>query len=77
MTVLLEGDESVFKFVINNAQKDLRYYTTMTQEEPVTSFIAESVHQTYVLAGNLGYGENYVPRLVDMLAQINPPADKE
>ena len=76
MTVLLEGDESVFKFAINNAQKDLRYYTTMTQEEPVTSFIAESVHQTYVLARNLGYGENYVPRLVDMLAQINPSADE-
>ena len=76
MTVLLEGDESVFKFAMGNAQKDLRYYTTMTQEESVTSFIAESVHQTYVLAGNLGYGEKYVPRLVDMLAQINPSADE-
>lgn len=71
MTVLLQGDESVFQFAINNAQKDLRYYTTMTQEQPSTSFIAESVHQTYVLAGNLGYGDQFVPRLVDMMKQIN------
>ncbi|MGB1256512.1 MAG: NAD(P)-dependent oxidoreductase [Thiolinea sp.] len=71
MKVLLEGDESVFKFAIGNAQKDLRYYTTMTQQQDSTSFMAENAHQTYVMASNLGYSGEYVPRLVDMLAKIN------
>ncbi len=71
MKNLLDGDDSVFQFAIRNAQKDLRYYTTMTQQQPVTSFIAESVHQTYVMADNLGYGDRFVPYLVDMLASIN------
>lgn len=71
MKVLLEGDESVFKFAIGNAQKDLRYYTTMTQQQDSTSFMAENAHQTYVMASNLGYSGEYVPQLVDMLAKIN------
>lgn len=77
MTSLLQNDDQVFKFAINNAQKDLRYYTTMTQEQPSTSFIAESVHQTYVLANNLGFGGEYVPKLVEMMAQINGIKDEE
>ena len=71
MKNLLENDDSVFQFAINNAQKDLRYYTTMTQQQPTTSFIAESVHQTYVMANNLDFGDKFVPYLVDMLAQVN------
>ena len=77
MTALLQNDNDVFKFAINNAQKDLRYYTTMTQEQPSSSFIAESVHQTYVLANNLGFGGEYVPKLVEMMAQINNIKDDE
>ena len=71
MQAELLGDDSVFQFPIENAQKDLRYYTTMTQQLPVSSFIAESVHQTFVLAANLGYGERFVPRLIDMMKEIN------
>ena len=77
MTALLQKDNDVFKFAINNAQKDLRYYTTMTQEQPSSSFIAESVHQTYVLASNLGFGGEYVPKLVEMMAQINNIKDDD
>ncbi|MCK5444357.1 MAG: NAD(P)-dependent oxidoreductase [Rhodospirillaceae bacterium] len=71
MKVPLEDDDSALQFVIKNAQKDLRYYTTMTQNQSSTSFIAESVHQSYVLANNIGYGEKYVPRMVDVMGQIN------
>ncbi len=71
MKNLLENDDTIFQFAIRNAQKDLRYYTTMTQQQPATSFIAESVHQTYVMADNLGFGDKFVPYLIDMLAQVN------
>jgi len=71
MKVPLENDDTTLQFYIQNAQKDLRYYTTMTQNQSSTSFIAESVHQSYVLASNIGYGEKFVPRMVDMMAEIN------
>ncbi len=71
MKVPLEDDDSALQFYIQNAQKDLRYYTTMTQNQSSTSFIAESIHQTYVLASNLGHGNKFVPRMVDVMAEIN------
>lgn len=71
MGVPLRDDDSALQFYIGNAQKDLRYYTTMTQNQSSTSFLAECVHQSYVLASNLGYGDKFVPRMVDMMGQIN------
>ena len=71
MTILLEGDESIFRFVLQNAQKDIRYYTDMARSLPSTAFIAESIHQTYVMASNLGHGGEYVPSLMRILAEIN------
>ncbi len=69
--VPLADDDSAAKFTIRNARKDLRYYTNMTELAPMTSFLAETVHQTYVLADNMGYGERYVPRLIDLLGAVN------
>jgi 3-hydroxyisobutyrate dehydrogenase-like beta-hydroxyacid dehydrogenase len=69
--VPLENDDSAAQFAIRNARKDLRYYTNMTGELPVTSFMAEAVHQTLVLADNLGFGDRFVPRLIDALNKAN------
>lgn len=69
--VPLENDDSAAKFAITNATKDLRYYTNMTENMPMTSFIAEAVHQSFVLAMNRGYKDRFVPRLIDMLCELN------
>ena len=69
--VPLADDDSLAQFAIRNARKDLRYYTNMTEQLPVTSFMAETAHQLTVMADNLGYGERYVPRLVDVLMKVN------
>lgn len=69
--VPLENDDSAAKFAINNARKDMRYYTNMTEQLPVASFLAEQVHQLYVLAVNQGFGERYVPRMIDMMLEMN------
>jgi 3-hydroxyisobutyrate dehydrogenase-like beta-hydroxyacid dehydrogenase len=69
--VPLEDDDSSAKFAITNATKDLRYYTSMTENMPMTSFIAEAVHQSFVLAVNRGYKDRYVPRMIDMLCELN------
>ncbi len=67
INVPLHDDDTHAKFTIRNARKDLRYYTNMTEQMPVASYLAEQVHQTYVLADTLGYGERYVPRLITMM----------
>lgn len=71
MKVPLDDDDSALQFVIKNALKDLGYYSTMAQSQSSTSFIAESVHQSFLLADNMGYGDKFVPRMVDMMAEIN------
>ena len=74
INVPLHDDDSHAKFAIRNARKDLRYYTNMTENMPVASPIAETIHQTLVLADTLGYGDRYVPRLIDMMVKNSGPA---
>ena len=69
--VALDDDDSALQFYIKNAQKDLRYYTIMTQNESSNALIAESVHQAYVLASDRGFSEKFVPRMVDFMAQVS------
>ncbi len=71
INVPLHDDDSHAKFAISNARKDLRYYTNMTEHLPVASFMAETAHQLYVMADNMGYGERYVPRLIDVMMKVN------
>ncbi len=71
INVPLHDDDTHAKFAIRNGRKDLRYYTNMTENLPVTSFLGETVHQTFVMADNMGYGDRYVPRLIDVLGKLN------
>ncbi len=41
---------------LENAQKDLRYYTEMLADAGLPGFMAGSVHQTYALASIMGHG---------------------
>ena len=67
----LEGDDSAAKFAIVNAAKDLRYYTHLAESTPTSAFIGEAAHQLFLLASMHGFGDRYVPRLIDALAQLN------
>jgi 3-hydroxyisobutyrate dehydrogenase-like beta-hydroxyacid dehydrogenase len=69
--VALADDDSAAQFAIANARKDLRYYTNMAEKLPVVSFIGEAVHQTFILAEARGYGQRFVPRLTDLLGELN------
>jgi 3-hydroxyisobutyrate dehydrogenase-like beta-hydroxyacid dehydrogenase len=67
----LQGDLSGLKFAIGNAQKDLRYYTHLTETLPTVSFMAEAAHQTFVQAANLGYGDKFIASLLEVQEQIS------
>lgn len=71
INVPLSDDDSHAQFAIRNARKDLRYYTNMTEHLPVTSFLGETAHQLTVMADNMGYGERFLPRLIDVMMTVN------
>lgn len=71
MKVPLADDDTALKFAVGTARKDLRYYTNMTEQVSATSFVAEVVHQSFILAENAGYSQRFVPRMVDFMGGLN------
>lgn len=68
---VLEGDDSNQKFALRNAVKDMRSYTHLAEMAPATAFVAEAIHQTFVLATALGHGDKYIAHLFDVMGEIN------
>ncbi len=63
--MLQGGDLTGLKFTLQNAAKDLRYYTHFTESMMLPSIIGEAVHQSLVTANALGFGDKYVASLVE------------
>ena len=65
MSKTLDGDLAGLRFEMNNARKDIRYYTHLAENLAVPTVVGEAVHQSLALACALGYGEKFVPSLVE------------
>ncbi len=64
MAKTLNGDFSGLKFELDNARKDLRYYTHLAEMVNVPSLVGEAVHQSLATASALGQGKKFVTALV-------------
>ncbi|UUZ72425.1 NAD(P)-dependent oxidoreductase [Polaromonas sp. P1(28)-8] len=64
MAKTLHGDFTGLKFELDNARKDLRYYTHLAEMVNVPSLVGEAVHQSLATASALGQGKKFVPALV-------------
>jgi 3-hydroxyisobutyrate dehydrogenase-like beta-hydroxyacid dehydrogenase len=63
---MLDGQQlDGIKFTLANAAKDLRYYTHFTESMMLPSIMGEAVHQSLVSANALGFGDKYLPSLVE------------
>ena len=71
MAKTLHGDLAGLKFELDNARKDLRYYTHLAESLNVPSLIGEAVHQSLAIASALGHGGKYVPSLVEAQEQLS------
>ena len=67
----LQGDLTGLKFAIGNGQKDLRYFTHMTEMLPTTSFVAEAAHQSFIQAAGLGLGDKFIASLFEAQERLN------
>jgi 3-hydroxyisobutyrate dehydrogenase-like beta-hydroxyacid dehydrogenase len=70
MAKTLSGDLAGLKFELDNARKDVRYYTHLAENLAVPSIVGEAVHQSLALASALGYGRKFVPSLVEAQEQV-------
>ena len=70
MAKTLKGDLGGMKFELNNARKDVRYYTHLAENLGAPSVVGEAVHQSLVLACALGFGSKLVPSLVEAQEQL-------
>ena len=71
MAKTLDGDLDGLKFELDNARKDIRYYTHMAENLAVPTVMGEAVHQSLALASALGYGKRYVPSLVEAQEKLS------
>ncbi len=71
MAKTLQGDFTGLKFELDNARKDLRYYTHLAEMVNVPSLMGEAVHQSLSTASALGYGKSFVPALVRAQEKLN------
>jgi 3-hydroxyisobutyrate dehydrogenase-like beta-hydroxyacid dehydrogenase len=70
MAKTLSGDLAGMKFELNNARKDIRYYTHLAENLGAPAVVGEAVHQSLVLACALGHGSKFVPSLVEAQEQL-------
>ncbi len=70
MAKTLDGTMDALKFELNNARKDVRYYTHLAENLGAPSVVGEAVHQSLVLACALGHGSKFVPSLVEAQEQL-------
>ena len=71
MAKTLDGRMDGLKFELDNARKDIRYYTHLAENLAVPTVVGEAVHQSLTLASALGYGKSYVPALVQAQEQLS------
>ena len=70
MAKTLDGDLGALRFELDNARKDIRYYTHLAEGLAIPTVVGEAVHQSLVLASALGYGKKFVPSLVEAQEQL-------
>jgi 3-hydroxyisobutyrate dehydrogenase-like beta-hydroxyacid dehydrogenase len=71
MAKTLHGDMAGLKFELDNARKDVRYYTHLAEGLSIPSVVGEAVHQSLAIASALGHGKKYVPSLVEAQEQLS------
>ena len=70
MSKTLDGEMGALRFELDNARKDIRYYTHLAEALAVPTVMGEAVHQSLALASALGHGRKFVPSLVEAQEQL-------
>jgi 3-hydroxyisobutyrate dehydrogenase-like beta-hydroxyacid dehydrogenase len=77
---VLERDRNAHQFAIRNALKDMSYLAGFAGSVSFANPMGAAVRNSFALAAGAGRGEDYVPQLSDIIAELNgvslvPPAE--
>ena len=70
MAKTLTGQMDGLKFELDNARKDVRYYTHLAEGMSLPHGMGDAVHQALSIASALGHGKKFVPSLVEAQEQL-------
>lgn len=70
MAYAVDGDPSGLQFAMANARKDVGYYAAMAAAAGLPSPFGSAALQLYTLACAMGHGDEHVPLLVDVMAEL-------
>ncbi len=68
---VIEGDPDSHRFTLRNCVKDISYYNLLADSLPITPLLRNAVKQTYSIALSQGRGDQYLPRVIDAMAEFN------
>jgi 3-hydroxyisobutyrate dehydrogenase-like beta-hydroxyacid dehydrogenase len=71
MGYALEGNRNAHRFALSNGFKDLRYIDAMANAAQIPNPVSAAAKNLFGQAVGAGYGEQYVPMLVDFVAQMS------
>ena len=75
-TVLVDEDPGGGgAFAIRNGLKDVRYFTELQEAAGVFSTMGEATRRAFQLAVALGYGDAYLPKLIEAHQRLSREAD--
>lgn len=66
----VDGDRSRLAFAIANARKDVGYYAVMADDFGAPSLMSPATKQALGIAKAEGWGDRYVPEMVDFFAKL-------
>jgi 3-hydroxyisobutyrate dehydrogenase-like beta-hydroxyacid dehydrogenase len=71
MQYVVGRDRDAHKFALRNAHKDMRYVVSLANESGIASHVSSAVKNGLATAESLGRGDDYLPMLADVVAELN------
>lgn len=68
---VLERDPNAHKFALSNALKDTSYLAAFANASGLANPVGAAVRNSFALAVGTGHGDDYVPMLSDIVAELN------
>jgi 3-hydroxyisobutyrate dehydrogenase-like beta-hydroxyacid dehydrogenase len=68
---VLDRDPSAHKFTLRNGLKDMTYLASFAHSAGLANPVGAAVRNSFALAVGAGHGDDYVPKLADITAELN------
>jgi hypothetical protein len=68
---VLERDRNAHKFALRNGLKDMTYLASFANSVGLANPVGAAVRNSFALAVGAGRGDDYVPMLSDIVAELN------